>query len=64
MTGRATAGYRGSGGGLWFWNPDQATSFHTVTLPNNARELHLHPDGRRLAVPFFDGNVRIYDMGA
>jgi WD40 repeat protein len=56
----ATAG--GSGGALWIWNPDQANSFHTVTLPNNARDLHLHPDGHRLAIPFFDGAVRIYDL--
>lgn len=53
----------GSGGALWFWRPDQAQSFHSVNLPNNARDLHLHPDGRRLAVAFFDGVVRIYDMG-
>jgi len=52
----------GSGGSLWFWNPEQATSFHTFALPNNARDLHLHPDGKRLAIPSFDGAVRIYDM--
>jgi WD40 repeat protein len=44
-------------------NPSyQAQSFHTLSLPNNARDLHLHPDGRRLAIAFFDGAVRIYDM--
>ena len=53
----------GSGGALWFWRPDNAQSFHTVALPNNARDLHFHPDGRRLAIPFFDNTVRIYDMG-
>lgn len=52
----------GSGGALWFWRPDQERSFHSMTLPNNARDLHLHADGRRLAIPFFDGLVRIYDM--
>jgi WD40 repeat protein len=52
----------GSGGALWFWRPDNAQSFHTVALPTNARDLHLHPDGRRLAVAFFDGAVRVYDM--
>ncbi|HMF20296.1 MAG TPA: hypothetical protein VKE98_24015 [Gemmataceae bacterium] len=52
----------GNGGALWFWRPDQANSFHTLNLPNNARDLHLHPDGRRLAIAFFDGVVRIYDM--
>jgi WD40 repeat protein len=52
----------GNGGALWFWRPDQPQSFHTLNLPNNARDLHLHPDGRRLAIAFFDGVVRIYDM--
>jgi WD40 repeat protein len=52
----------GNGGALWFWRPDQANSFHTMTLPTNARDLHLHPDGRRLAIPFFDSAVRIYEM--
>jgi WD40 repeat protein len=53
----------GNGGALWFWKPDQALAFHTVGLPNNARDLDLHPDGRRLTVAFFDGVVRVYDMG-
>jgi WD40 repeat protein len=52
----------GSGGALWFWRPEQPLAFHTVALPNNARDLHLHPDGRRLAIAFFDGAVRIYEM--
>ncbi len=52
----------GSGGALWFWHADQSASFHTVSLPNNARDLHLHPDGRRLAIPFFDGAVRVYGL--
>jgi WD40 repeat protein len=54
----------GNGGALWFWKPDAAQAFHTLALPNNARDLDLHPDGRRLAVPFFDGAVRVYDMTA
>ncbi len=52
----------GNGGALWFWRPNAAPSFHTVPLPTNARDLHFHPDGRRLAIPFFDSLVRIYDM--
>jgi WD40 repeat protein len=54
----------GNGGALWFWRPDQSPSFFSLNLPNNARDLHLHPDGRRLAIAFFDGVVRIYDMMA
>jgi len=54
----------GNGGALWFWKPDTPQSFHTLALPNNARDLDLHADGKRLAVPFFDGAVRIYDLTA
>jgi WD40 repeat protein len=52
----------GNGGILNFWNPEQAQAFVTLKLPNNARDLDLHPDGKRLAVPFFDGAVRVYDL--
>jgi WD40 repeat protein len=53
----------GNGGALWFWKPEQPQDFFALKLPDNARDLDLHPDGRRLAVPFFGGQVRIYDMG-
>jgi hypothetical protein len=49
----------GNCGALWFWKPDAAQAFNTLALPNNARDLDLHPDGKRLAVPFFDGAVRV-----
>ncbi|HXG08333.1 MAG TPA: WD40 repeat domain-containing protein [Gemmataceae bacterium] len=52
----------GAGGALWFWRPEEPLAFFTLKLPNNARDLDLHADGRRLAVPFFDGAVRLYDM--
>jgi WD40 repeat protein len=61
-TGFVAAVGGGNGGALWFWRPNQANSYHTVALPTNARDLDLHSDGRRLAVAFFDGAVRIYDM--
>lgn len=54
----------GNGGALWFWKPDQPSSFFTLKLPNNARDLDLHPDGLRLAIPYFDGAVRLYAMAA
>ena len=54
----------GNAGAMWFWKPDQPQSFHTLKLPTNARDLDLHPDGTRLAVAFFDGAVRVYDMTA
>jgi WD40 repeat protein len=53
----------GNGGLLSFWKPEQAAAFFALKLPNNARDLDLHPDGRCLAVPFFDGAVRVYDLG-
>ncbi|MBI3821986.1 MAG: hypothetical protein HY289_04815 [Planctomycetes bacterium] len=52
----------GNGGGIWFWRPTEANSIHNVTVPNNARDLAIHPDNRRLAVPCFDGVVRIYEL--
>ena len=50
-------------GALWFWKPDEAAAFASLKLPTNARDMDLHPDGRRLAVAFYDDSVRIYDMG-
>ena len=52
----------GSGGLLWFWKPDKPESFFTFKLPNNARDLALHPDGTRLAVACFDNAARLYTM--
>ncbi|HWG43563.1 MAG TPA: WD40 repeat domain-containing protein, partial [Gemmataceae bacterium] len=49
----------GNGGVLWFWKPDNAQDFFRLTLPNNARDLDRHPDGRRLAVAFADGAIRL-----
>jgi WD40 repeat protein len=54
----------GNGGVLWFWKPDKGQDFFHLKLPNNARDLDLHPDSRRLAVAFFDGAVRVYSMEA
>jgi WD40 repeat protein len=52
----------GSGGALWYWKPDGPADVFTLKLPNNGRDLDLHPDGKRLAIPFFDGAVRVYDL--
>ena len=53
----------GSGGALWAWKTTEPLASYTLALPSNARDLALHPDHRRLAVPFFDGFLRVYDMG-
>ena len=52
----------GTGGALYFWRADREQAVHTVALPSNARDLALHPDHRRVAIPFFDGVARIYEM--
>jgi WD40 repeat protein len=54
----------GNGGVLWFWKPDQAQAFFTLKLPQNARDLDLHPDGKQLAVAGSDGVLRVYEMTA
>ena len=53
----------GNGGVFWSWTADQPLSATALTLPGNARDLAMHPDGRRFAVPFDNGFVRLYDMG-
>jgi WD40 repeat protein len=53
----------GNGGQLYAWKPTDAAAYYVLALPNNARDLDLASDGRRLAVPFYDGFVRVYDMG-
>jgi WD40 repeat protein len=52
----------GNGGGLWFWRPTEQNSIQNVAVPNNARDLAMHPDHRRLAVPCYDGALRIYEL--
>jgi WD40 repeat protein len=56
------AGGGSSGGALWFWRPDNPQSFFHFKLPNQVRDLDLHPDGLRLAVAHFDGALRILKM--
>lgn len=52
----------GNGGGLWFWRPSDVKSFHMVKIDQVARDLAMHPDGLRLAVPCFDMSLRIFDL--
>jgi WD40 repeat protein len=53
----------GNGGQLYAWKPGETASSFTMALPNNARDLDLHPDQRQIAVPFYDGFLRTYDLG-
>jgi WD40 repeat protein len=52
----------GSGGALYFWRDDREPAVHTISLPNNARDLDLPPDASRVAIAFSDGLVRIYSL--
>lgn len=52
----------GNDGILSFWRPDAVDDLFTLKLPGTARDLSLHPDGQRLAIPFSDGALRIYDL--
>ena len=51
-----------SGGRVWFWTGDDAASAHAVTVPANARDLTLHPDGTRLAVAGANGSALVYTL--
>lgn len=52
----------GNGGVFYAWKLDSAAPFHTLVLPTNARDVSLHPDGRRVAIPCFDGVLRLYEL--
>jgi len=52
----------GNGGMLWFFQPDQPNEFALLKLPENARDISLHPDGKSLAIPYAGGAVRTYDI--
>jgi len=51
----------GNGGMIWFWKAETATDVFAFKVPVNARDIALHPDGKRLAVPCSDGTLRVYD---
>lgn len=53
----------GGGGFLLFWKPGEATEFFQFKLPNEARDLDLHPDGMRLVTAHHDGHVRVSRLG-
>jgi WD40 repeat protein len=48
-----------SGGYLLFWKLDEEQEIHSFKLPNNARDMNLHPDGLRVATAHVDGHLRI-----
>jgi WD40 repeat protein len=50
----------GSGGRVWFAKPDEATTFHMLTLPAGARDMDLAPDGARFACVAGNGTAYVY----
>lgn len=52
------------GGHLFFWKRNAAHEFFQLKLPSAGRDLALHPDLTRLAVPQHDQHLRIYSMSA
>lgn len=52
----------GNGGMLWFFDPSQSAEFALLKLPENARDLSMHPDGKSLAIPYAGGVARTYDI--
>jgi len=56
----------GAGGGgqgrIWFWNPADGANTHTVTVPTNARDMAVHPDGTALAIAGSNGTAYLYTM--
>jgi len=46
-------------GSLLFWKPDTPKDYHQFALPNNSRDMDLHPDGFRVATAHHDGHIRL-----
>ena len=53
----------GSGGRIWFWKGDDLNSVFTVTVAANARDLTIHPSGKRIAVAGGNGSALVYRLG-
>ena len=49
---------------LLFWKPEAAGDFHRFKLPNQARDMDLHPDGLHVATAHHDNHVRITRLAA
>ena len=52
----------GIGGFLSFWQLDEPKEFHRFKLPNNSRNMDLHPDAIQVATADADAKVRISRM--
>ena len=65
---RADGTVIGAGGGgqgrIWFWNAAEGANVHTVSVPANARDMAVHPDGTALAVAGANGTCYLYTLTA
>lgn len=52
----------GGGGFLYFWKHDSVNEFFLLKLPDNGRDLDMHPDARQLAVAHSDQHIRLFGM--
>jgi len=61
-SGTVIAAGGGGQGRIWFWNPDDGTNSHTLTVAANARDMALHPDGTAVALAGANGSCLLYTM--
>jgi len=52
----------GSNGNLMFWKAGESAAAHQFRLPQNARDLDLHPEGLLLAVACSDSKLQVCRM--
>lgn len=56
------AAHGGGNGNLVFWKPGEAKAAHQFKLPQNGRDLDLHPNGVHVAVAGSNGHLWIAKM--
>lgn len=58
------AGGGGSGGAIWFWKLADGKLAHSISSPSPARDIDLHPDGKRLVTAHYDSSLRVHELAA
>ena len=49
-------------GRIWFWNLADDVNTFTATVPSNARDMAVHPDGTAVAVAGSNGTAYLYTL--
>lgn len=49
-------------GKLWFFKMEETAPFFEFPLPSGGRDIHLSPDGTKVAVAHLDSALRLYDL--